>query len=294
MTIALITGTSTGIGQATALALARAGHNVYATMRTPDRSPLPAIAAGESLPLTVLALDVTDDAAVQRAFERILGDHGRVDVLVNNAGIGLVGAVEELPIEAFQQSIDTNLHGALRCIKAALPSMRAQRRGCIVNVTSVGGRIASAGQSAYNASKFALEAASEVLAQEVRSFNIRVAIVEPGMIATPIFDKLGELPSDAVYPFSRRVHAMFAASLARAVPPEVVAAEIKGIVEGDSWQLRYPVGPDARLLLAWRGAMTDEQWVERNAEPDDEAWCARMETEFRLDVRPFMFPESAV
>lgn len=289
MAIALITGTSTGIGLATTVVLGRAGHNVYATMRSPHRAPeLRTIATKEDLPITIYPLDVDDDGSVRATVKQVLAERGRIDVLVNNAGIGTGGPIEELPLEAFRQTMETNFFGALRCIQAVLPHMREQRSGCIINVTSVAGRIAAAPQGSYTASKFALEAASEVLAQEVKAFNIRVAIVEPGIIQTPIFDKLRKIPTDTRYPQERRLYALFAASLAHPVSPAVVGEQIREIVESRSWQLRYPVGPDAAPFLTWRAGMSDEEWIDFGAIQDDEAWCTRVEQDFGLDVRPYL------
>ncbi len=181
MATVLITGSSTGLGLATAVALARAGHDVYATMRNPERSPeLQTIARKESLPISILRLDVDRDESVVQAVRQVLAERGHVDVLVNNAGILAFGAVEDLPLDVFRQAMETNYFGALRCIQAVLPSMRERRSGCIVNVTSIGGRITMGAHGCYTATKFALEALSEALAQEVKAFNIRVAIVEPG------------------------------------------------------------------------------------------------------------------
>ncbi|HEY1497438.1 MAG TPA: SDR family oxidoreductase [Candidatus Solibacter sp.] len=287
MAIALVTGTSTGIGQATAVTLARGGHTVYATMRNPERGAdeIQAIAAKENLPLTVLALDVDDDASVKAGVARVLAQSGRVDVLVNNAGIGMHGSVEELPVADFKRAMETNFFGALRCIQAVVPGMRERRHGVIVNVSSVAGRFSSAPQAPYAASKWALEAASESLAQEVKPFGIRVAIVEPGMIATPIFDKMkppGE-SDQSLYPHTRRLTALFATAVKNAASPYVVGEAIRGIVESNSWQLRYPVGADAAPLLAWRASMTDEQWVDYAA-VTDEGWVARVKRDFGMDV----------
>src|SRR3990172_2234533 len=210
MAAAIITGTSTGIGYATAVTLARAGHDVFATMRQPDRAPeLQSIAREEKLPITILAMDVDHDDSVRIAVQKVFEARGRIDVLVNNAGIGIHGAIEELPLSEFRRNMETNFFGALRCIQAVVPTMREQRRGCIVNVTSVAGRIASTPQAPYTASKFALEAASEVLAQEVKRFNVRVAIVEPGIIETAIFGKLPKISSNTRYSGERRLLALF-------------------------------------------------------------------------------------
>lgn len=289
MAITLITGMSTGIGFATAVALGRAGHNVYATMRSPSRAPeLQIIAAKEALPISVLPLDVDYDGSVREVVQHVLAERGQIDVLVNNAGISPWGPIEELPLSEFRRTMETNFFGALRCIQAVLPHMREQRNGCIINVTSVGGRIAAAPEGPYTASKFALEALSEILAQEVKAFNIRVALVEPGVIQTPIFDKKRAIPADTRYPQERRIRAVFAASLAHPVAPAVVGEQIRQIVESGSWQLRYPVGPDAVPFLRWRAGISDEEWIDFGAMQDDEAWCRRVAQEFGLDVRPYL------
>lgn len=289
MAIVAITGTSTGIGLATAVALGRAGNDVFATMRHPDKSPeLQSIAVRESLPITILPLDVNDDKSVAQAIKQILAARGQIDVLVNNAGVGPLGSVEKLALSAFQQTMETNFLGALRCIQAVLPSMRARQSGCIINVSSVAGRIASAGQSAYCASKFALEALSEALAGEVKAYNIRVAIVEPGIIDTPIFNKVGDLAAHHPYPHARRMDAIFAASLQHHVSPFVVGEQIKEIIASNRWQLRYPVGPDAAGLLGWRASLSDEDFVNFGA-MNDEAFCEYVLSNFGLDVRPHLW-----
>jgi NAD(P)-dependent dehydrogenase (short-subunit alcohol dehydrogenase family) len=289
MAIALVTGTSTGIGFATALALARGGHEVYAAMRNPEGAlELQTVAAKDKLPIRILRMDVDDDGSVKQAVKQVLTERRQIDVLVNNAGIATSGPVEELPLAEFKRTMETNLFGALRCIQAALPSMRERRRGTIVNITSVAGRLATASQGAYAASKFALEALSEALAQEVKAFNIRVAIVEPGVIQTPIFAKTRGIPTDTRYPHERRLRALFTASLKQPVPSSVVGEQIRTIVDSDSWQLRYPVGPDAVPFLQWRASLSDEAWVSFWATPDDEAWCALVQQTFGLDVRPYL------
>ena len=149
MAIAVVTGSSSGIGQATAVVIARAGHTVYATMRNPKAGSeeLRAIAEREGLLLRCAMLDVDSDKSVREAFENIVSEAGHVDVLVNNAGIAHIGAVEELPIAEFRASMETNFFGALRCIQAVVPGMRERRSGCIVSVTSVAGRFSMAPQA---------------------------------------------------------------------------------------------------------------------------------------------------
>lgn len=285
MAIAVVTGSSSGIGQATAITLARSGQTVYATMRNPKTGGegLSAIAARENLPLRLAALDVDSDQSVRDAFANILSEAGRIDVLVNNAGISQNGAVEELPLAVFRATMETNFFGALRCIQAVVPGMRERRSGCIINITSVAGRFSCAPQASYSPSKFALEALSECLAQEMKPFGVRVAVIEPGIIATPIFGKLELPPADTTYPHSRRLAELFRASLENPVSPNVVGEKIREIVDSGTWQLRHPVGPDAKGLLGWRESMSDEEWVEWGALTDDQ-WVAYMRQNFRLNV----------
>lgn len=286
MATVLITGTSTGIGFATALAFGRAGHRVAATMRNPSRAPeLANIAAQGNLPITVSAMDVDADASVTEAIGRIEREIGPIDVLVNNAGIERTGSVEELPLEDFRAVMETNYFGPIRCIQAVIPAMRKRRSGCIINVASIAGRIASSPFAPYTASKFALEALSEALAQEVKPFNVRVAIVEPGIIDTPMARHLGVVQSTSPYPHQRRFAALFTAALKNPTPPSLVADKVLEIATSGTWQLRHPVGPDAAPFIGWRQAMSDEAWVENGA-LDDDAWYARIKADFGVDARP--------
>jgi NAD(P)-dependent dehydrogenase (short-subunit alcohol dehydrogenase family) len=284
MSIAVVTGTSSGIGLATAVSLARGGHTVIATMRSPESAgELQKIVTAERLPVTIAALNVDDDASVDSAVGKILAANGRIDVLVNNAGIGGGGSVEGSSTTRFREVMETNFFGALRCIKAVVPGMRQRRHGCIVNVTSISGRLAMAPAAAYCASKFALEALSECLAQEMKAFNVRVAIIEPGVIATPIFSKAKPMPDDSPYPHARRQKALFAKSLTNPTSPYVVGEKIREIVQGDSWQLRYPVGPDAVPFLKWRASKSDEEIVNLGG-ASDEDFKLMAKREFGLDI----------
>src|SRR5439155_16195864 len=167
METAVVTGTSTGIGFATSVHLARHGYRVFAGMRNLAKAePLRAAASEENLPIEVIDLDVTSATSVDRAFEAISG-HGAVDVLVNNAGIGGATPLELTPEDEHRRMFETNYFGAIRCIKAVLPAMRERRRGAIVNVTSIAGLVAIPNQIPYSASKWALECAGETLAHEV-------------------------------------------------------------------------------------------------------------------------------
>ncbi|PYV48542.1 MAG: oxidoreductase, partial [Acidobacteria bacterium] len=183
MASVLITGTSKGIGLEAALVFGRAGHRVHATMRNPSQSPaLAETAVREKLPITVSAMDVDVDESVREAIVAIQQAHGPIDVLVNNAGIERSGSVEELPLADFRAVMETNYFGVIRCIQSVATQMRKRRSGCIINVSSVAGRITSSPLSSYMASKWAVEALSEALAGEMKMFNVRVAIVEPGII----------------------------------------------------------------------------------------------------------------
>jgi NAD(P)-dependent dehydrogenase (short-subunit alcohol dehydrogenase family) len=286
MASVLITGTSKGIGLEAALALGRAGHKVYATMRNPSQSPeLAEMAARERLPISVSTMDVDSDQSVSQAIAEIHKKHGPIEVLVNNAGVERAGSVEELPFADFRLVMETNYFGAIRCIQALTPHMRKRRSGCIINVTSVAGRISSAPLAPYTASKWALEALSEALAGEMKTFNVRVAIVEPGIIDTAMARRIGNPATPSAYRQRERFSALFEASLKNPAPPSLVGQKILEIVESGTWQLRHPVGPDAVPFLQWRSKMTDEEWVDLNAS-DDETWYRSLGRDFGLDTRP--------
>jgi len=285
MPVAVVTGTSTGIGLATAAALARGEHNVYATMRNPERTPaLSQLAATEKLPIKILTMDVDNDASVRQGFAEVLADAGRIDVLVNNAGVPGSGPVEEVPLAEFRRVMETNFFGVLRCIQAVLPGMRKQRDGHIINVSTVGGRITGLSQGPYCASKFALEAVSEILAGEVKSFGIRVAVVEPRITETPIFAKRRSMAPNSPYPQERRMNAIFDAGRKAQIPPSVVADKIVEIVQSKTWKLRHPTGPDAEPFLQYRASITDEEWVNLHAVESDEEFAAIIKRTFGMDL----------
>ena len=281
----VITGTSRGIGFAIALELARAGHAVVATMRNPAGSPeLGEQAAKEKLPLHIEAMDVDSDESVKLAFDRILA-HGPVDVLVNNAGIERLGPIEETPVAEFRTCMETNYFGAIRCIQAVMRSMRERGSGAIINVTSVAGKISVSPMAPYSASKFALEALSECLAQELKAFGVRVAIVEPGIIDTRMARNIEGMSGSKTYPQVRRIAAMFEGTMAAgAGQPQVVAQKVREIVESGTWQLRHPVGPDAAPFLAWRESMTDNKWVQWSAQSDSD-WLKAVKADFGMDLK---------
>ena len=285
MPTVLITGTSKGIGLATALAFARAGYQVHATMRNPEATPeLAQMAARENLNIVITKLDVDSDQSVAQGIAAIL-QAGPLDVLVNNAGIERVGSVEDLPLADFRQVMETNYFGVIRCLQAVLPHMRQRRSGCIVNVASVSGHISIGPLAAYSASKFALEALSEALAGEMKSFGVHVAVVEPGIIDTAMAQRIGDPEAPSLYPQQLRIAAMFAATLQQPDPPSLVADKILDIVTSGTWELRHPVGATAIPFLGWRKQMSDEEWVAL-ASSDDETWYQRIEHDFGIDTRP--------
>ena len=287
MSVVFITGSSTGIGLATAIHLAKTGHKVYATMRNPSKSSLPSIINTEDLPIDILSMDVDSDESVADAVGQVLQQEGAIDVLINNAGISALGAIEELPLAAFRADMETNYFGTVRCIQAVLPSMRQRKKGLIINVSSVAGKIYSNFHGTYAPTKAAVEALSESLAQEVMPLGIRVALVEPGVIGTPIFSKAYQIPRNTAYPSVKRFLSFFAASVDNHVSPQEVAKVISDVVEGRRTRFRNPAGPDAVPLLEWRASQKDEDWV-ASTSIDDETWIQATEQGMNLRVRRYM------
>jgi len=281
----IITGANRGIGLDTTLAFAKAGYKVYATMRDPDgANALYKKVKEDSLSVIMMAMDVNSDESVHECIDQIQKENGPVDVIVNNAGIERHGAIEEMDLSVFREVMETNYFGVIRCVKAVLPLMRESKKGCIINVASVAGHISNSPLAPYSASKFALEAFSEALAQEVKSFNIRVGIIEPGIINTDMANDIRHGEPNSLYPQSFRFGGMFSASLEHPTPPTLVADTILEVAESGTWKLRHPVGPDAQPFLEWRASMTDEQWVDWNAASDEE-WYKAVQESFGLDAR---------
>ena len=288
-TVSVVTGANSGIGRATAIHLAAQGHVVYGTVRRRDKAvKLEAMAAEKRVEVRLVELDVADDASVREGFARILVDTGGiVDVLVNNAGVGGNAVAEECPTERYREVFDVNVCGAVRCLQQVLPGMRERRRGAIVNVSSVAGRIAAIAQSPYVTSKWALEGLSEGLAQELAPFGIRVVILEPGVTKSAIFAKNVDAPNqsgayDAAY---RRLFQFYAAGRRHATDPFEVAALVHHAVTTAAPQLRYAVGWGSRLLIEGRAAMADGEWVALGALEDDDAYYDGFARRFGLDLR---------
>jgi NAD(P)-dependent dehydrogenase (short-subunit alcohol dehydrogenase family) len=276
MASVVITGTSRGIGLEAALAFARKGHKVFATMRNPARdTELAQRAAAEKLSIEVLAMNVDSDDSVSSAFAALAKAGERIDVLVNNAGIERAGSVEELPLSEFRAVMETNYFGAIRCIQAVVRQMRQRKSGCIINISSVAGRISCAPLTSYCATKWALEAMTEGLAGEMNTFNVRVALVEPGIIDTAMARRISVVEHKSPYLQGPRFAEMFHNSLKTPVHPSLVADKILDVAESGTWVMRHPVGPDSIPFLNWRKSMTDEEWAALNG-ADEATWNSRM------------------
>ncbi|MGZ8891082.1 MAG: SDR family oxidoreductase [Nitrososphaeraceae archaeon] len=183
--IALVTGSSSGIGFETSLFLARNGFYTYATMRDTRKSDnIEKIANNENLPLKVLSMDVDNNDSVRNAIHKIIDEKKKIDILINNAGYGLFGALEEISMDEAKKQFETNLFGAMRTIKEVLPTMRKQRNGIIINVTSIAGIVGVPAECIYVSTKFALEGLSESISYELQPYGIKVIIIEPGVINT--------------------------------------------------------------------------------------------------------------
>jgi NAD(P)-dependent dehydrogenase (short-subunit alcohol dehydrogenase family) len=259
--VALVTGCSTGIGRASALALHRAGLNTYATARRPET-----LAELESAGCRTLELDVTDEAHRARAIATVEREQGRLDVLVNNAGYAEYGPVEEISLDRWRRELETNLLGAVHLIQLSLPGMRARGSGRIVNMSSMGGRLAFPVGAPYHASKFALEAVSDSLRGEVNRFGIDVVLIEPGVVDTGYADTASSgLHEAADGPYGDLARSFLATmasiySGGRAVGPERVARVVVRAATVRRPRARYVVTWNARLLIAARSVLPDRVW----------------------------------
>lgn len=233
----LITGGSRGIGRATADLLARRGHTVFATSRTPDRYQIDAF--------TLLPLDVTDNDSVRACVRSVIDQAGRIDVLINNAGVSNIAALEEMTIASAQHIFEINLFGVMRMTNVALPHMRQQRYGLIINIGSLAGIIPVPFLGLYCASKFALEGYTFALRGEVRPFGIHASLVDPDDIHTHIVTQGPDIPIADYAETRTRTAAIHAANMAKAPGPEIVAQVIAGVIQNRRPKLRYCVGPNA-------------------------------------------------
>jgi len=285
--VTVVTGANSGIGRATAIHLASVGHHVVGTVRSLDRAvKLNTMAADAGVEVDLVIADVADDVSVANGFDEIFSRAGRVDHLVNNAGVGGNAVVEECPSELYLDVMNVNLCGVTRCTQAVLPQMRERGSGTIVNVTSVVGRLAALAQSPYVASKWALEGVSEELAQELAPFGIRVAIVEPGVTKSAIFAKNIDAPnSTAAYETHyRRMFQMYAAGMANATDPFEVGRVIEHAITTDDPQLRYPVSWAGAEMAALHDRIDDADWIGLGAIEDDVDYIDRFREIFGVDI----------
>jgi len=260
--VAIVTGSSSGIGFETSLALAREGYFTYATMRDTTKSDkIKEITQKENLKINILELDVDNEKSVKSAIAQILDQKQRIDVLVNNAGWGLWGCVEDVSIDEFKEQFETNFFSIIRLIQEVAPAMRKQGSGTIVNVSSVVGRIGFPASPAYISSKFALEGLSESLRFEFAPFGVDVIIIEPGVIKTNFMKnmkmaKKSEL--DTVYKdITTKVVSGVKMMVEMGTPPKEVANTIVKAIKDKKPLPRYVVGNDALMFLEAKKSKTD-------------------------------------
>ena len=260
---AIVTGSSTGIGFETSLLLARNGFHTYATMRNLEKSnEIMDLARKEKLPLEVLELDVTDDRSVKNAIDRIMDERKSIDIVVNNAGYGLNGALEDLSMDEIKAQFETNLFGAIRVMKAVLPVMRKQQAGTIVNISSLGGRVGLALNSAYISTKFALEGISESMRMETEPFGIKVILVEPGAIKSNFArnQKVAQKASESSSPYAAIFGGFRNDLFDHATPPVEVAKVVLKAVTSDNPSMRYLVGDDAKQVMDARNRISEQEF----------------------------------
>ena len=258
--IAIVTGSSSGIGFETVLALAREGYYTYATMRdTKKGNHIKEIAKKENLKLEVIELDVDKDETVQAAINKIMNEKNRIDVLVNNAGYGLFGCLEDLSMDDLKAQFETNFFGVVRTLQAVIPIMRKQKSGIIVNVSSVAGRIGFPVSPAYISSKFALEGLSESMRYELSPFGINTIIIEPGVIKTNFMSSTKKsMKPDSVYKeITDKVIMGISMMAEMGTPPQEVAKTIIKAIKSENPLPRYTVGNDAAMFLEAKKSKTD-------------------------------------
>ena len=264
--VAIVTGSSSGIGYETSILLSKNGFHTYAAVRNLDKSKsLIDIAKKDDLLIDVVELDVSNDKSVKDAINRVLSENKRIDVVVNNAGYALVGSFEDLSMDEIKSQFETNFFGAIRVIQAVLPTMRNQRNGRIVNVSSMGGRIAIPLDSAYHGTKFALEGLSESLQYEVEQFGIKIIIIEPGAIKSNFFNNLkmaskAQRPDSPYIQMMQKLNAGFSFMLENAPHPVEVAKVILAAASSEDPQLRYTVGDDAAMIVQAKRTMSDREF----------------------------------
>ena len=272
MSVVLITGCSSGIGRALAEVCAEAGDRVIATMRNPSMAGNLEKVDG----VTILPLDVTSDESVSKCVDAVLRSEGQIDVLVNNAGIDTVGAIEDVSLEKIREIMETNFFGALKITRASLPIMRARKSGTIVMVTSMSSVFTSYGEGTYSASKRALEAAAEAIQIETARWGLRVQVVRPGYVATEIGRK--SPPAGSASPVDSPYHEVIwqngqqdLAGIEAGEPAIDIAREIRDAYTGGTDEFYVPVTEMARQAIPWRKEQDDRKYLE-DVRPQFEWW----------------------
>ena len=265
--VAVVTGSSSGIGFETSLTLARNGFLTYATMRNLIKSKnINSLAEKEKLPLKIVQLDVTNDGSVKNAMQSIIAEASRIDVLVNNAGYSLNGAFEDVAMEELKAQYETNLFGVIRVTQAALPIMRKQKSGIIVNISSgvvtIGG---IPGGSAYVSTKFAIEGLSKSMAYELEPFGIKVVVVEPGVIRTNFVNAIvaAKKSQDPNSPYSQMMKKMagsFESMLENGSSADVVAKVVLNAATSENPSPKYLAGKDIETWMEAKRSMSDEEF----------------------------------
>lgn len=262
--VAVVTGTTSGIGYETCLSLARDGFYTFATVRDVKKAEkIVQIAKKENLKIEIIELDVDDEKSISTAIQKILSKKQQIDVLVNNAGWGLFGSVEDVPVKDFRAQFETNFFGIISIIQKIAPVMRKQKSGVIVNISSVAGKIGFPGSPAYISSKFALEGLSESLRYELGQFGVKVIIIEPGVIKSNFFSsmKIAEPKPDSPYKEITEKVIMGVKMMAElGTPPSEVATIILKAIKEKEPKPRYIVGNDAQMFLEAKRAKTDTEF----------------------------------
>lgn len=262
----LVTGCSSGIGYATCFVFARNNFATYGSVRDLSKAErIQEITNREKLPLKIIRLDVNEDESIRIAIQKIISDSGRIDILINNAGYGMFGPIEEISIEEIKEQFETNFFGTIRLIKAIVPIMRKQRKGTIVNISSMVGRFGVPLNAAYVSSKFALEGLSESISFELQEFGIKVILVEPGVIQTDFFQNLKIRGNDTKSPYYKlmdiRIAFLKAAMKNSVSSSDQVANTILHAANSRDPDMRYVIGNDATNSIHMRNSLSDREFM---------------------------------
>ncbi|MHA7734486.1 SDR family oxidoreductase [Nitrosopumilus sp. S6] len=259
--VALVTGSSSGIGLETALALAKDGYHTFASMRDLSKAgELENAAKKDNLPIEVIELDVDKEESIVSAIKKVIDSAGRLDVLVNNAGYGQFGCTEDVTVNDFRKQFETNFFSIVRIIQEVAPIMRNQNSGNIINISSVVGRMGLPGSPAYISSKFALEGFGECLRYELGQFGIKTTLIEPGVIKTNFFESM-KVPDSKTDPKYKELTDHILAGLKMMVQmgtaPSQVAEVIIKVIHDEEMHPRYVVGTDATMFMEAKKMKTD-------------------------------------